>query len=335
MDTSYIAKGNRYEQMTYRRTGNSGILLPEISLGLWQNFGFDDIFQVGRKTIHTAFDNGITHFDLANNYGPPFGSAEENFGKILKLDFSNHRDELMISSKAGYDMWPGPYGNWGSRKYLIASCNQSLKRLGLDYVDIFYSHRPDPETPIEETMQALDYIVRSGKALYAGISNYNPQQTEEAIKILKSLGTPCLIHQPKYSLLNRDPENGLLDVLENDNIGAIAFSPLAQGLLSDKYINDIPVSSRMSRSNNFLTKDILTNEVLKKISSLNNIAKSRDQSLAQMSISWLLKDNRITSVLVGASSSEQLLNSLGALDNKSFTDEELASIDAILAQKKS
>ena len=331
MDTfSYTAKDNRYEQAPYKRCGNSGIMLPQISLGLWHNFGFDTPFSNIRKVVHTAFDNGITHFDLANNYGTPYGSAEENFGKILKNDFKNYRDELLISSKAGYEMWPGPYGNLGSRKYMISSCDQSLKRLNLDYVDIFYSHRPDPDTPIEETMQALDYIVRSGRAMYAGISNYNPEQTKEAISVLKNLGTPCLIHQTKYSMFNRTPEEGLLDVLEDEKIGAIAFSPLAQGLLTDRYLNGIPKNSRIDKPNPFLTKDSINEEVMSKIIKLNEVAKQRNQSLAQMSISWLLKDKRVSSVLVGASSSEQLKNNLQSLDNLTFSKEELTNIDEIL-----
>ncbi len=331
MDTfSYTAKDDRYEQIPYKRCGNSGIMLPSISLGLWHNFGFDTTFQNIRNIIHTAFDNGITHFDLANNYGTPYGSAEENFGHIMKHDLKKYRDELLISSKAGYEMWAGPYGNFGSRKYMISSCDQSLKRLNLDYVDIFYSHRPDPDTPIEETMQALDYIVRSGRAMYAGISNYNPEQTKEAISVLKSLGTPCLIHQTKYSMFNRTPEEGLLDVLEEEKVGAIAFSPLAQGLLTDRYLNGIPKNSRIDKPNPFLTKNSISEEVLAKVNSLNKIAKNRNQSLAQMSISWLLKDKRISSVLVGASSSKQLKNNLQSLDNLTFSLEELSAIDEIL-----
>ncbi len=330
MNLDYIPAQNRYDKMIYRRSGNSGVLLPAISLGLWHNFGFVDVFNHFRKTIRTAFDHGIIHFDLANNYGPPYGSAEENFGKILKLDLMRFRDELFISSKAGYDMWPGPYGNFGSRKYLIASCDQSLKRMGLDYVDVFYSHRPDPDTPVEETMQALDHIVRSGRALYAGISNYNPEQTEKAIKILRSLGTPCLIHQPKYSMFHREPEEGLLDVLGHEKVGAIVFSPLAQGLLTDKYLKGIPKNSRAGRPNIFLTKEHMTPQIMEKITKLNTLAKNRDQSLAQMAISWLLKDERITSVLVGASSSKQLLNSLGALDHLEFSAKELEAIENIL-----
>ena len=331
MDTfSYTAKEDRYNQTLYKRCGNSGIKLPPISLGLWHNFGFDTAFENIRDVIHTAFDNGITHFDLANNYGTPYGSAEENFGRVMKHDLKNYRDELLISSKAGYEMWPGPYGDFGSRKYMISSCDQSLKRLNLDYVDVFYSHRPDPDTPIEETMQALDYIVRSGRAMYAGISNYNPEQTKEAVSILKQLGTPCLIHQTKYSMFSRTPEEGLLDVLEEEKVGAIVFSPLAQGLLTDRYLNGIPKNSRIDKPNPFLTKESISDEVLNKINSLNNLAIKRNQSLAQMSISWLLKDKRVTSVLVGASSSEQLKNNLQSLDNLDFSTDELNEIDQIL-----
>lgn len=331
MDTfSYTAKDNRYEQIPYKRCGNSGIMLPSISLGLWHNFGFDTPITNIKDVIHTAFDNGVTHFDLANNYGTPHGSAEENFGQLMKHDLKNYRDELLISSKAGYGMWPGPYGDFGSRKYMISSCDQSLKRLNLDYVDIFYSHRPDPDTPIEETMQALDYIVRSGRAMYVGISNYNPEQTKEAISVLKDLGTPCLIHQTKYSMFNRTPEDGLLDVLGEEKVGAIAFSPLAQGLLTDRYLNGIPKNSRIDKPNPFLTKSNISEDVMAKINSLNNIASNRDQSLAQMAISWLLKDKRVSSVLVGASSSEQLKNNLQSLNNLNFTSSELVEIDKIL-----
>ncbi len=326
----YIPAADRYEKMIYRRSGKSGVLLPVISLGFWHNFGFVDVFENFRQTVRTAFDNGITHFDLANNYGPPYGSAEENFGKILQLDLKRHRDELFISSKAGYDMWPGPYGNFGSRKYLISSCDQSLKRMGLDYVDVFYSHRPDPDTPVEETMQALDFIVRSGRALYAGISNYNPEQTRKAVGILRSLGTPCLIHQPKYSMFHREPEEGLLDVLGEEQVGTIVFSPLAQGLLTGRYLKGIPQDSRAARPNIFLNKEDLSNEVMEKIRKLNEIAQQRGQSLAQMAISWLLKDERITSVLIGASSSKQLLDNLGAIENLVFTQEELMLIENIL-----
>ena len=331
MDTfSYKAKDDRYNKTSFNRCGKSGIMLPSISLGLWHNFGFDTPLNTIQEIIHTAFDNGVTHFDLANNYGTPYGSAEENFGKILSKDLKQYRDELLISSKAGYEMWSGPYGDFGSRKYMVSSCDQSLRRMNLDYVDIFYSHRPDPNTPIEETMQALDYIVRSGRAMYAGISNYNPEQTKEAVSILKSLGTPCLIHQTKYNMFVRTPEEGLLEVLEKENVGAIVFSPLAQGLLTNKYLNGVPENSRVDKPNPFLTRDHLTEEVLAKINSLNNLAKTRNQSLAQMSISWLLKDKRVSSVLVGASSSKQLIDSLASLDNLDFTQEELNKIEQIL-----
>ena len=327
----YTPSFERYQKMKYNRCGKSGLLLPAISLGLWHNFGSVDVFENGRKIIHYAFDNGITHFDLANNYGPEPGSAEENFGKILKKDFTgNLRDELIISSKAGYYMWQGPYGEWGSRKYLIASFDQSLKRMGLDYVDIFYSHRPDPNTPLEETMMALDTIVRSGKALYAGISNYDAQQAEQAITILKSLGTPCLIHQPKYSMFVRWVEDGLLNVLEENGVGCIAFSPLAQGLLTDRYLRGIPEDSRAAKPTGFLKTSEVTEERIVVIKKLNDVAKKRNQSLAQMALTWLLKDKRVTSVLIGASSVEQLSNNLAALSNTDFTTEELSAIETIL-----
>lgn len=327
----YTPVAQRYQKMKYNRCGRSGLLLPAISLGLWHNFGSVDIFENGRKIIHHAFDNGITHFDLANNYGPEPGSAEENFGKILKKDFTgNLRDELIISSKAGYHMWEGPYGEWGSRKNLIASCDQSLKRMGLDYLDIFYSHRPDPDTPLEETMTALDTIVKSGKALYAGISNYDAQQAEQAIKILKNLGTPCLIHQPKYSMFVRWVEDGLLNMLEENGVGCIAFSPLAQGLLTDRYLKGIPEDSRAAKPTGFLKTNEVTEEKIAVIKKLNNIAKDRNQSLAQMALAWLLKDKRVTSVLIGASSVEQLSNNLAALNNTNFTAEELQAIEMIL-----
>jgi L-glyceraldehyde 3-phosphate reductase len=328
----YKAAENRYEKIDYRRCGKSGIKLPEISLGLWHNFGGVDVFENYRAILRTAFDNGITHFDLANNYGPPFGSAEENFGILMKKDFMPYRDELIISSKAGYDMWPGPYGEWGSRKYLIASCDQSLKRMGLDYVDIFYSHRPDPETPMEETMGALDSLVRQGKALYVGISNYDAEQTKEALGILKSLGTPCLIHQPKYSMLVRDAEAGLLDVLGENGVGCIPFSPLAQGLLTNKYLKGIPADSRAGKSTGFLQEDQVDAGTIEKVKALNIVAEKRGQSLAQMAIAWLLKDARVTTVLIGASRVEQLLDSLKAVENKSFDASELAQIEKILAQ---
>lgn len=317
--------------MKYNRCGNSGLQLPAVSLGLWHNFGGVDVFENGRKIIRHAFDSGITHIDLANNYGPPPGSAEENFGAILKKDFTGSlRDELIISSKAGYLMWPGPYGEWGSRKYLIASADQSLKRMGLDYVDIFYSHRPDPNTPLEETMGALDTIVKSGKALYAGISNYQASEAKKAIEILKSLGTPCLIHQPKYSMFERWIENGLLDVLGESGVGCIPFSPLAQGLLTDRYLKGIPKDSRAAKAHGFLQTNEITPEKLDKIIKLNAIALRRNQSLSQMALSWLLKDKRITSVLIGVSSLEQLDNNLAALNNLDYSSDELAEIETIL-----
>jgi L-glyceraldehyde 3-phosphate reductase len=318
--------------MKYNRCGKSGLLLPQISLGLWHNFGSVDSFDNAESIAKTAFDKGITHFDLANNYGPVPGSAETNFGKILKNNFQgNLRDEIVISTKAGYGMWAGPYGDWGSRKYLLSSLDQSLKRMDLDYVDIFYSHRFDPETPLEETMMALDYAVRSGKALYAGISNYPPEQTAEAAAILKQLGTPCLIHQVKYSMFVRTPEEGLLDVLGEKGIGCIAFSPLAQGLLTDRYLKGIPENSRASNPNGFLKAEDITEEKIQIIVALNDIAQSRNQSLAQMALAWLLKDNRITSVLIGASSVGQLQNNIDALGNIDFTQAELDKIEAILA----
>lgn len=327
----YTPSVKRYDAMKYNRCGKSGLLLPAISLGLWHNFGGVDIFENGRKIIRHAFDNGITHIDLANNYGPPPGSAEENFGVILKKDFpGSRRDELVISSKAGYLMWPGPYGEWGSRKYLISSLDQSLKRMGLDYVDIFYSHRPDPNTPLEETMGALDSIVRSGKALYAGISNYQAPEAKRAIEILKSLGTPCLIHQPKYSMFERWVEGGLLNVLEENGVGCIPFSPLAQGLLTDRYLKGIPEDSRAAKAHGFLKTNEITPERLKQVTALNNIAKRRNQSLSQMALSWLLKDKRITTVLIGVSSVEQLDNNLAALNNLDYSDTELKEIEAIL-----
>ncbi|MBC7902765.1 MAG: L-glyceraldehyde 3-phosphate reductase [Gemmatimonadaceae bacterium] len=328
---SYDPSSGRYDTMQYNRCGKSGLMLPAISLGLWHNFGSVDVFENGRAIVHRAFDHGITHFDLANNYGPLPGSAEENFGIILKKDFGgNLRDEMIISSKAGYLMWPGPYGNWGSRKYLIASCEQSLRRMQIDYVDIFYSHRPDPDTDIEETMGALDYLVRQGKALYVGISNYPAKQAAKAIEILKRLGTPCVIHQPKYSMLERWVENGLLDVLEENGVGCIPFSPLAQGLLTDRYLKGIPEGSRAANTHGFLKKDEITEEKLAIIKALNEIAQERSQSLAQMAIAWLLKDKRITSVLIGASSVAQLDNNLGALGNLKFEKEELERIEKVL-----
>lgn len=316
--------------MPYRRCGKSGILLPAISLGLWQNFGDIDQTEVFRQTLRTAFDNGITHFDLANNYGPPPGSAERNFGAILSSDFVGHRDELLLSTKAGYTMWDGPYGDWGSRKYLMASLHQSLKRLKLDYIDIFYHHRPDPHTALEETMGALSDIVRQGKALYVGLSNYPADLAKKAIAILQDLRCPCLIHQPKYSMLVRNPEEGLLDVLDEEGVGMIAFSPLAQGLLTNKYLQgNIPTDSRASKEH-FLKSTAITLDLITKLSALNELALQRGQSLAQMAIAWLLKDKRLTSVLVGARNSEQLTDSLKSLDNLSFSPEELKRIEAIL-----
>jgi L-glyceraldehyde 3-phosphate reductase len=327
---TYLPSADRYKKMQYRRCGKSGIKLPAISLGLWHNFGHVDVMENFRKILHLAFDSGITHFDLANNYGPPPGSAETNFGKILKEDFNGYRDEMIISSKAGYTMWDGPYGDWGSKKYLVASLDQSLKRMGLDYVDIFYHHRPDPETPLEETMAALDLIVRQGKALYVGISNYPAAEADEAIAILKRLGTPCLIHQPKYSMFVRDAEQGLLDVLEKDGVGCIPFSPLAQGLLTNKYLHGIPDDSRAAKSTGFLQTSQVTDEVIGKIKQLNTLAEQRGQTLAQMALAWLLKDARVTSVLIGASKPEQLADSLKALDNIDFSNDELSKIETIL-----
>ena len=314
--------------MQYRRCGKSGVLLPAISLGLWHNFGGVDDFENGRVMARRAFDLGITHFDLANNYGPPYGSAETIFGEILRLDFAAHRDELIISTKAGYDMWPGPYGNWGSRKYLLASLDQSLRRMGLEYVDIFYSHRPDPETPVEETMGALDQAVRSGKALYAGVSNYNASQTAAAVKILRELGTPCLIHQMKYSIFKRAPEQGLLDVLGKEGVGSIAFCPLSQGLLTDRYLKGIPADSRASREQ-FLKSSDIDEGRLAQIRALNDLAAQRGQSLAQMALAWVLL--RMNSALIGASRVEQIEQNVAALANLSFTAEELAGIDAIVS----
>ncbi len=322
---------NRYKEMQYRRCGKSGLLLPAISLGLWQNFGDVDCYDVFSRTILAAFNLGVTHFDLANNYGPPPGTAELNFGKILKQYFAGHRDELIISTKAGYTMWEGPYGDFGSKKYLVSSLDQSLKRMGLDYVDIFYHHRPDPETPLEETMRTLDLIVRQGKALYVGISNYPPEKAAEAFDILRSLGAPCIIHQPKYSMMVRTPEDGLLDVLAQYGVGCIAFSPLAQGLLTNKYLNGIPENSRAAKDS-FLKKESITHELVVKLQALNSIAESRGQSLAQMSIAWLLKDERVTSVLIGARNEMQLLDSLKSLDHLTFSPLELSEIETILAK---
>lgn len=327
---SYQPAENRYQQMQYRRCGKSGIQLPVISLGLWHNFGDVDVLENCRNILYAAFDNGVTHFDLANNYGPPPGSAETNFGKILKEDFRGYRDEMIISSKAGYTMWPGPYGDWGSKKYLVSSLDQSLQRMGLEYVDIFYHHRPDPETPLEETMQALDLIVRQGKALYAGISNYPADKAVEAIGLLKKMGTPCLIHQPKYSMFERWVEDGLLDVLGKEGVGCIPFSPLAQGLLTNKYLKGIPEDSRAAKAHGFLKQEQITEDKLQKIRALNNIAQQRGQSLAQMALAWLLKDNRVTSVLIGASRPEQLLDSLQCLQHTEFSTDELKAIEDVL-----
>jgi L-glyceraldehyde 3-phosphate reductase len=328
----YIANEQRYDTMIYRRCGKSGIQLPAISLGLWHNFGGVDTFENGRAMVRRAFDLGITHFDLANNYGPPPGSAESNFGEILRLDLKPYRDELIVSSKAGWGMWPGPYGDWGSRKYLTASLDQSLKRMGLEYVDIFYSHRPDPATPLEETMGALDQAVRSGKALYAGISSYDAKQTTEAAGILRRMGTPCLIHQPKYSMFERWVEGGLLDVLGNEGIGGIAFCPLAQGLLTDRYLHGIPSGSRASKPNTFLKKQDVDEHHVAEARALNDIAEERGQSLAQMALAWVLRDERITSALIGASRVEQIEQNVAALANLKFSEEELGRIDAILNQ---
>lgn len=316
--------------MVYNRCGNSGIKLPTISLGLWHNFGGVDVYETGRATVRKAFDLGVTHFDLANNYGPPPGSAEETFGRILKSDLQAYRDELIISTKAGYGMWKGPYGDFGSRKYLVASLDQSLKRMGLDYVDIFYHHRPDPETPLEETMGALDHIVRSGKALYAAISNYPPDRVRDAAKILRDLGTPCLIHQPSYNMFNRRVEEGLLETLEDEGIGCIVFSPLAQGMLTDKYLKGIPSDSRAAKSHSFLKPERITEENLTKIQKLNALAQERGQSLAQMAIAWVLRHNAVTTALVGASRPEQIENSVGVINNLTFSDDELDQIENIL-----
>jgi L-glyceraldehyde 3-phosphate reductase len=324
---TYVAATDRYDSLPYRRTGRSGLKLPAISLGLWHNFGHDKPYDTQRAITRRAFDLGITHFDLANNYGPPYGSAETNFGRMISDDFRPYRDELIISSKAGYDMWPGPYGEWGSRKYLLASLDQSLGRLGLDYVDIFYSHRFDPETPLEETVGALDTAVRSGKALYVGISSYSSEKTREAARLLRELGTPLLIHQPSYSMLNRWTESDhLLDTLEEVGAGCIAFSPLAQGLLTDRYLSGVPSDSRAAQGKS-LNPDTLTDDALTKVRALNEIAARRGQSLAQLALAWGLRDPRMTSVLIGASSVSQLENNVGALDNLEFTAEELAEID--------
>ncbi|MBP3965748.1 L-glyceraldehyde 3-phosphate reductase [Paenibacillus lignilyticus] len=328
----YAANQERYATMKYNRCGRTGLKLPAISLGLWHNFGGVDKYENGRAMLHRAFDLGITHFDLANNYGPPAGSAEEMFGKMMLSDFKPYRDEMIISSKAGYYMWPGPYGEWGSRKYLIASLEQSLKRMNLEYVDIFYSHRPDPETPLEETMGALDHMVRSGKALYVGISSYSAEQTAQAIAIMKQLGTPLVIHQPSYNMFDRWVENGLQDVLEENGVGSIAFCPLAQGLLTNKYLNGIPSDSRAASSTGFLSESAVSPERVAQLQKLNATAAERGQSLAQMSLAWVLRGGRVTSALIGASRVSQIEDNVAALNNLSFTSEELASIEAILSR---
>jgi len=329
-ESNYIAATDRYDEMEYRRCGKSGVLLPLLSLGLWHNFGQLDDYDNAREIVTTAFDNGITHFDLANNYGPPYGAAEKTFGKMLASDFKPYRDEMMISTKAGWDMWDGPYGNFGSRKYLMASCDQSLKRLGLDYVDVFYHHRPDPETPLEETMGALDQIVRSGKALYVGISQYSAKETIKASKILKDLGTPCLIHQPRYNMFDRWVEKDLLSTLNSEGIGAIAFSPLEQGVLTDKYLKGLPSDSRAVKDGRYLKADAITPEVLKKVNKLNAIAKNRGQSLAQMAVAWILRNPEITTVLVGVSKTKQLLDNIKALENLKFSKDELTQIESVI-----
>ena len=326
----YKASESRYDNMKYNRCGRSGLKLPAVSLGLWHNWGGNDVYENAKSMTHRAFDLGITHFDLANNYGPPYGSAETNFGQILKEGLGVYRDEMIISSKAGYDMWPGPYGEWGSRKYLIASCDQSLKRMGLDYVDIFYSHRFDPDTPLEETMGALDQIVRSGKALYVGISSYDAAQTKEAAAILKDLGTPCLINQPRYSMLDRWVEDGLLDTCEEEGIGCISFSSLAQGLLTNKYLNGIPANSRAGRDDGFLQKDEVNDFVINKVKALHEIAERRGQTLAQMAVAWVLRQPAMTSVILGASRVQHIEDAVASLDNLQFTADELDQIENIL-----
>lgn len=326
----YVARGDRYETMKYRRCGKSGIMLPAISLGLWHNFGGVDVYENCRAMLRRAFDLGITHFDLANNYGPPYGSAEETFGKIMKDDLRRYRDELIISTKAGWDMWPGPYGNFGSRKYLLASLDQSLKRMGLEYVDIFYSHRPDPDTPIEETMGALDQAVRSGKALYAGISAYDPKQTKTAVKVLRDMGTPCLIHQMRYSMFCRTPEAGLFDVLRQEGVGGIAFCPLAQGLLTDRYLGGIPAGSRASKAYSYLKKKDVDEVRVSQARALNEIARERGQSLAQMALAWVLREGTMASALIGASRVEQIEQNVAALSKLEFAADELKQIEEIL-----
>jgi L-glyceraldehyde 3-phosphate reductase len=330
MSDTYVPDSTRYDTMKYNRVGRSGLKIPAISLGLWHNFGGSDSYENMRKIVFRAFDLGITHFDLANNYGPPPGSAEENFGRIMKHDLARYRDELVISTKAGYLMWPGPYGEWGSRKYLLSSLDQSLARLGLEYVDIFYSHRPDPDTPVEETMSALDAAVRQGKAIYAGISNYKPDQTEKAVTILKSLGSPCLIHQARYSMFDRWIEDGLTDRLRSEGVGCICFSPLAQGLLTDRYLNGIPEGSRASKAGTFLKKEQVTPAVISKVRKLNDIAAKRNMSLSQMALAWVLRDPVVTSALIGASSPEQVEDDVKALAGGNFTTGELGEIEAVL-----
>ena len=327
---AYQPDSSRYETMTYNRCGKSGLKLPAISLGLWHNFGGQDTFENGRSLIRRAFDLGITHFDLANNYGPPPGSAEENFGSILRKDFSGYRDEMVISTKAGYGMWQGPYGDWGSRKYLVTSLDQSLKRMELDYVDIFYHHRPDPETPLDETMMALDHVVRQGKALYVGLSNYGVEETKQAVAILKELGTPLLIHQPAYSMFNRWVEDGLTDLLKEEGVGSIAFVPLAQGLLTNRYLNGIPEDSRALKPNSFLNEGDVSEEVLARVRKLNEIAQERGQSLAQMALAWVLREQKITSALIGASKVSQIEENVAALNRLDFSEAELNMIDDIL-----
>lgn len=328
----YIPAQNRYDGMTYRRCGNSGVLLPAISLGLWHNFGNLTPFEVQQSLLRTAFDNGITHFDLANNYGPPYGEAEANFGRHMDTDWKPHRDELFLSTKAGYDMWSGPYGDHGSRKYLISSLDQSLRRMHVDYVDVFYHHRPDPDTPIEETMGALDYIVRSGRALYVGISNYGPEQAEVAIRTLRSLGTPCLVEQPNYSMLDRRIERGLTDVLKKEGVGCVAFAPLQNGLLTGKYLNGIPADSRAARDPRYLKAENIRPEQLEKIAALKEIAEARGQKLNQMALQWVLRDGVVTSALIGASRPEQITDNLLALKGAPFTQEELAKIEDVLSR---
>jgi L-glyceraldehyde 3-phosphate reductase len=326
----YSPAPGRYDSMTYNRCGRSGLMLPAVSLGLWHNFGGVDSLENARAMLRRAFDLGITHFDLANNYGPPYGSAEETFGRIFPQDFAPFRDELIISSKAGWDMWPGPYGDWGSRKYLVASLDQSLERMGLDYVDIFYHHRPDPETPLEETMGALDFIVRSGRALYAGISMYPPDLTRRAVEMLRCLGTPCLIHQPNYSLLDRWVEDGLLEVLTDEGVGCIVFSPLAQGLLTDRYLEGIPAGSRAARDDSYLSRNAVTEKLVDTVRQLNEVAAARGQTMAQMAVAWVLRQSGVTSALIGASRSEQVEEAVAALDRLEFGADELETIDAAL-----